>query len=92
MTNRLSRRGLLKTDSALGLGASVAAMTVAPALADVRERAKQGGYYWLNGDHHVHTLFSNDGKYRVIDHVRQALRNGWIGLSSRITETMFTPG
>lgn len=83
MTNRLSRRGLLKTGSALGLGASVAAMTAAPALADVRERAKQGGYYWLNGDHHVHTLFSNDGKYRVVDHVRQALRNGvdWIVLT-----------
>lgn len=49
----------------------------------VLQRTKQGNYFWLNGDHHVHTLFSNEGKYRVGDHVRQALRSGvdWIVLT-----------
>lgn len=83
MTNGMSRRGILKTGSVLGLGASVAAVTPAPALAQASQRTKKGQYFWLNGDHHVHTLFSNDGKYRVVDHVRQAIRYGvdWLVLT-----------
>ncbi|MFD3660319.1 PHP domain-containing protein [Streptomyces sp. NPDC058659] len=42
---------------------------------------RQGGCeMWLAGDHHVHTQYSGDGKYRVIDQVRQARAHGlrWI--------------
>ena len=31
---------------------------------------KEGGYRWLAGDHHIHTQFSPDGQYRVIDQVQ----------------------
>jgi hypothetical protein len=35
-----------------------------------------GGYRWLAGDHHVHTRYSHDGVYPVIDHVRHARAYG----------------
>ncbi|WP_030740155.1 PHP domain-containing protein [Streptomyces sp. NRRL F-5135] len=34
------------------------------------------GFLWLAGDHHIHTQYSSDGKYRVIDQVRQGARHG----------------
>lgn len=37
---------------------------------------RYGGYLWMAGDHHVHTQYSADGRYRVIDHVRQARAHG----------------
>jgi hypothetical protein len=33
-------------------------------------------YLWLAGDHHVHTHYSFDGQYRVLDQVSQASRYG----------------
>ncbi len=38
--------------------------------------ARSGGFLWLAGDHHIHTQYSNDGKYRVVDQVRQGARYG----------------
>jgi hypothetical protein len=35
-----------------------------------------GSFRWLAGDHHIHTQYSPDGLYRVVDHVRQALACG----------------
>ncbi len=32
----------------------------------------EGGYRWLAGDHHIHTQFSPDAMYRVIDQVQHA--------------------
>ena len=44
-----------------------------------RDRAPQDdphSYAYLAGDHHIHTQYSNDGKYRVVDQVRQGARHG----------------
>jgi hypothetical protein len=35
-------------------------------------RDVDGGCRWLAGDHHIHTHYSNDAVYRVIDHARHA--------------------
>ncbi|CAM5255248.1 PHP domain-containing protein [Streptomyces narbonensis] len=37
---------------------------------------RTSGYRWLAGDHHVHTQYSGDGKYRVVDQVRQGRAHG----------------
>jgi len=34
------------------------------------------GLRWLAGDHHIHTQYSPDGLYRVVDHVRHATTYG----------------
>jgi hypothetical protein len=71
----LSRRSMLRRTGLLGAG--LAGATVlnggAPAAADQPPR---GGFRWLSGDHHVHTQYSNDGKYRVADQVRHADTHG----------------
>ncbi|MFI8090570.1 PHP domain-containing protein [Streptomyces sp. NPDC086080] len=81
-----SRRTLLRRAGLLGAG--LAAGTVLPvggtapahAAGDSR-RGKGGGkgnkgFLWLAGDHHIHTQYSSDGKYRVVDQVRQGARHG----------------
>jgi hypothetical protein len=39
-------------------------------------QAPFGGYLWLAGDHHIHTRFSGDAQYRVVDHVQHAAAYG----------------
>jgi hypothetical protein len=39
-------------------------------------RVGSSGLTWLAGDHHVHTRYSADGQYRVIDQVRHASAYG----------------
>ncbi|MET9983038.1 PHP domain-containing protein [Streptomyces rochei] len=75
-----SRRSLLRRAGLLGAG--LAAGTVltqtagaAPAQAAGNGRRKKG-FLWLAGDHHIHTQYSSDGKYRVVDQVRQGARHG----------------
>ncbi|GGY83893.1 histidinol-phosphatase [Streptomyces geysiriensis] len=75
-----SRRSLLRRAGLLGAG--LAAGTVltqtagaAPAQAASNGRRKKG-FLWLAGDHHIHTQYSSDGKYRVVDQVRQGARHG----------------
>jgi hypothetical protein len=65
----LQSAGLLGSAAAAGslLGAAPAAAT-APA----RRRIPRGGYLWLAGDHHIHTQYSPDGLYRVVDQVQHA--------------------
>src|SRR3954464_14947025 len=43
-------------------------------------RNDDADYLWLAGDHHIHTQYSPDGQYRVIDHVKHgnALGLGWM--------------
>jgi len=41
-----------------------------------RGRHHDEGLQWLAGDHHIHTRYSPDGLYRVVDHVRQAMTYG----------------
>ncbi|MCO5997325.1 PHP domain-containing protein [Actinoallomurus rhizosphaericola] len=80
--SEVSRRKLLRGAGVLGAGAaattvlgSSAAAAATPASAtQVASSSHQprGGYLWLAGDHHIHTRYSSDGMYRVIDHVRHA--------------------
>lgn len=90
----VSRRGLLQGGAGVGAGAALAAFGSTPAARAAGAPAKVGGYLWLEGDHHVHTLFSNDGKYRVRDHIRQAVANGvqWIVLTDHGNTAHSTKG
>src|SRR4051812_45499427 len=74
----VSRRTMLRGAGLLGAGAAAASVLAAPgAAAAAAQKAatgstqsRQGGYLWLAGDHHIHTQYSPDAMYRVIDHVR----------------------
>ncbi|UUU25735.1 PHP domain-containing protein [Streptomyces sp. DSM 40750] len=75
-----SRRTLLRRAGLLGAGLTAAsvlgqAAATAPSYAAPNSR-KRGGFLWLAGDHHIHTQYSNDGKYRVVDQVRQGAKHG----------------
>ncbi|NGO15544.1 PHP domain-containing protein [Streptomyces sp. HC44] len=73
-----SRRSMLRRAGLLGAGLAatgVLASQGAPAYASSTGRRKDG-FLWLAGDHHIHTQYSNDGKYRVSDQVRQGARHG----------------
>ncbi|MDX3692202.1 PHP domain-containing protein [Streptomyces europaeiscabiei] len=74
-----SRRSLLRRAGLLGAGLTAAsvlgqAAATAPAYAAPDSRRRKG-FLWLAGDH-LHTQYSNDGKYRVVDQVRQGARHG----------------
>jgi hypothetical protein len=86
-----SRRSLLRRAGLLGAGltaASVLGPAAAPAHAAPGGRGR-GGFLWLAGDHHIHTQYSNDGKYRVVDQVRQGARHGldWLVITDHGNET-----
>ncbi|HET9258037.1 MAG TPA: PHP domain-containing protein [Pseudonocardiaceae bacterium] len=76
-----SRRSFLRRAGALG-AAAVAAGTLGPAVGQAAAepddgpgdgpRPPKGGFQWLAGDHHIHTQYSPDAQYRVIDQVRHA--------------------
>ncbi len=77
----LSRRGFLRRAGVLGAGAAAVASGVLGGAAALPELAsahggngdgRRNGYLWLAGDHHIHTHYSSDAQYRVIDHVRHA--------------------
>ncbi|MDW4908405.1 PHP domain-containing protein [Streptomyces sp. ADMS] len=74
-----SRRTLLRGAGLLGAGLAAASVVTpaaaAPAYASTNGR-RTNGFLWLAGDHHIHTQYSNDGKYRVVDQVRQGARHG----------------
>ncbi|MFE0810644.1 PHP domain-containing protein [Streptomyces sp. NPDC058848] len=75
-----SRRGLLRRAGLLGAGlaaGTVLAQTATAAPAQAASHRRRGkGFLWLAGDHHIHTQYSSDGKYRVVDQVRQGARHG----------------
>jgi hypothetical protein len=70
--DELSRRKLLRNAGLLGTGAAATVLasgaSAAPAAADSRHDG--GDLLWLAGDHHIHTQYSPDAVYRVIDQVR----------------------
>jgi hypothetical protein len=77
----LTRRSFLRRAGVVGAGAAAAASgvlggaLVAPELASAHGgngNGRRNGYLWLAGDHHIHTHYSSDAQYRVIDHVRHA--------------------
>ncbi|MEU8653450.1 PHP domain-containing protein [Streptomyces sp. NPDC048737] len=93
-----SRRSLLRRAGLLGAGlaaGSVLGQTAAatPAAAAPAAPARAGrrstGFLWLAGDHHIHTQYSSDGKYRVVDQVRQGARHGmdWLVITDHGSAT-----
>jgi hypothetical protein len=80
----LSRRNLLRAAGISGaLTAGIAGMTgVTPAMAEPGRQLSGGGQarggvtQWLAGDHHIHTQYSSDAMYRVIDQAQHARAYG----------------
>jgi hypothetical protein len=75
--NELGRRRFFKAAGVLGAGAAVSVLATpgtAAATTPSGEPTKvpRRGYRWLAGDHHIHTQYSPDAQYRVIDQVRHA--------------------
>ena len=66
---RPARRGIARRLRALGCPAP-------PGRGGARtrraRRTRRHGYSWLAGDHHIHTQYSSDGMYRVVDQVQHA--------------------
>ncbi|WP_433376511.1 histidinol-phosphatase [Actinoplanes sp. CA-142083] len=72
----VSRRGFLRGAGLLGAGAaaSVLATPAAASAAGLPHAhgpagggTDRGGFRWLAGDHHIHTQYSSDAQYRVLD-------------------------
>ncbi|GAA2425859.1 PHP domain-containing protein [Streptomyces glaucus] len=88
-----SRRSLLRRAGLLGAGLAaggVLAQTTAAAPARAASNGRRGkGFLWLAGDHHIHTQYSSDGKYRVVDQVRQGARHGmdWLVITDHGSAT-----
>jgi hypothetical protein len=81
----VSRRGFLRGAGLLGAGAaasvlaspSVAAAAGLPhAHGPAGGGAEKGGFRWLAGDHHIHTQYSSDAQYRVIDQAQHGRAYG----------------
>ncbi|MEV7085792.1 PHP domain-containing protein [Streptomyces sp. NPDC093085] len=101
---QLSRRSMLRRTGLLGAGLAagsvVGGAAATPAFASGgnggnglpgggSHSARLGGFLWLSGDHHIHTQYSSDGKYRVADQVRQGARHGldWMVITDHGSET-----
>ncbi|MEU3184205.1 PHP domain-containing protein [Streptomyces sp. NPDC006923] len=79
--SQLSRRSMLRRAGLLGAGLAGAGVLGGATSAAATSRGsggngKNNGFLWLAGDHHIHTQYSDDGKYRVLDQVRQGARHG----------------
>jgi hypothetical protein len=78
-----SRRGFLRNAGLLGAGAA-ATVLATPELASAQvsdngsanDRDRIGGFQWLAGDHHIHTQYSSDAQYRVVDQAQHAQAYG----------------
>jgi hypothetical protein len=68
----VSRRAMLRRVGLLGSGATATGALASPATAAGSGGGDPGRCLWLAGDHHIHTQYSEDAMYRVIDHVRHA--------------------
>ncbi|HEU5474066.1 MAG TPA: PHP domain-containing protein [Actinophytocola sp.] len=77
---QLNRRSLLRGVGMLGAGVTAGGVLSvagpAAARADDDRGGYQGGLHWLAGDHHIHTQYSADALYRVIDQARHARAYG----------------
>ncbi|MGV9500444.1 PHP domain-containing protein [Streptomyces sp. NPDC003642] len=90
-----SRRSLLRRAGLLGAGLAAGSVLAqaAPAAASSGAAASAGrrrdGFLWLAGDHHIHTQYSSDGKYRVVDQVRQGSKHGmdWLVITDHGSTT-----
>ncbi|GAA4713502.1 twin-arginine translocation signal domain-containing protein [Phytohabitans rumicis] len=75
----VSRRGFLRGAGLLGAGAA-ASVIATPGAAHAHgpggDHGRTGGFQWLSGDHHIHTQYSSDAMYRVLDQARHGRANG----------------
>ncbi|MGI5453007.1 PHP domain-containing protein [Streptomyces sp. CA-249302] len=94
--SQLSRRSMLRRTGLLGAGLAAGSVLggageAAASTVDMpaTHGSRSDGYLWLAGDHHIHTQYSSDAKYRVIDHVRQANAHGldWMVITDHGSET-----
>ncbi|MGW5057514.1 PHP domain-containing protein [Streptomyces sp. NPDC004096] len=91
---QLSRRSMLRRTGLLGAGLAAgsvlagAGQAAATSGAQSSRSGRSHGYLWLAGDHHIHTQYSSDAKYRVLDHVRQANAHGldWMVITDHGSE------
>jgi hypothetical protein len=81
--SQLSRRSMLRRTGLLGAGLAAGSVlggageaAASTGQMSAAHGSRSGGYLWLAGDHHIHTQYSNDGKYRVVDQVRHGARYG----------------
>jgi hypothetical protein len=78
----LSRRTFLRGAGLLGAGAAATSVLGAAGVAAHAHHPSppRGGFRWLAGDHHIHTQYSPDAVYRVIDQAQHARAYGldWI--------------
>ncbi|ONK14658.1 PHP domain-containing protein [Streptomyces sp. MP131-18] len=83
--DQLTRRTMLRRAGLLGAGAAGASVLGAavPAAAASQQAAPagrggngRGRLHWLAGDHHIHTQYSPDAMYRVVDQVGNGARYG----------------
>ncbi|GIJ66762.1 PHP domain-containing protein [Virgisporangium ochraceum] len=78
----LGRRGFLRGAGLLGAGAAAGGVfagvggSAASADPGGGDRGHGGQLRWLAGDHHIHTQYSSDAVYRVIDQARHAAAYG----------------
>jgi hypothetical protein len=94
---QLSRRSMLRRTGLLGAGLAAGsvlsgagqAAAASTSAALTAGKSRTGGLLWLAGDHHIHTQYSSDAKYRVIDHVRQGNAHGldWMVITDHGSET-----
>ena len=91
----LGRRRFLQSAGLLGagaaalnvMGAGAAAAAETPARSARGAKVPKNGYTWLAGDHHIHTQYSPDGLYRVIDQVQHGNAYGmdWLVITDHGT-------
>jgi PHP domain len=82
--SELSRRGFLRGAGLMGGAAAAASVLGTPGVAAAHDDSPGhgggpshgGGLLWLAGDHHIHTQYSGDAVYRVIDQARHARAYG----------------
>lgn len=74
MDRSISRRVFMARTAGLTLTLGLGAVT-AEALGERASRPFTGGA-WLAGDHHIHTQYSDDGAYRIVEQVANASRYG----------------
>ncbi|MEU2617941.1 PHP domain-containing protein [Streptomyces sp. NPDC007157] len=91
---QLSRRSMLRRTGLLGAGLAAgsvlagAGQAAASVSSSHSRSGRSGDFLWLAGDHHIHTQYSSDAKYRVVDHVRQANAHGldWMVITDHGSE------
>jgi hypothetical protein len=87
-----SRRSLLRRAGLLGAGLAAGGVLAGAAPAAAAPAAggrRSNGFLLLAGDHHIHTQYSSDGKYRVVDQVRQGAMYGmdWLVITDHGSAT-----